>query len=189
MIKLPGSWRGTVSGIAHTALKRYLNEFIVFGGMPGLIHQKIKEKKKRLLLDLVEAYIQKDIKALLREEDILSFNRLLALLASQEGCLLSEMGLSQTLNYALRQVRKDIAILQQMFLLNVIKPFYNNRGRELKQTNKIYFFDTGIRNAILKDFRDLQDRQDKGELLESFVLAEDAKVFKVWTGHPLLADP
>ena len=60
---------------------------------------------------------------MLREEDILSFNRLINLLAGQEGGLLSENSISQTLNYSLRQVRKDIAILSQMFILDVLKPF------------------------------------------------------------------
>lgn len=174
-VTLPGSWSAVVSKRSQSTLRRLLEEFVVFGGMPGVVHEKTVENKKRLLLDLVETYIQKDIKALLREEDILSFNRLLSLLASQEGGILSEISLSQALNYSLRQVRKDIAILQQMFLLSVIKPFFNNRGRELKQTNRIYFFDTGIRNAILRDFRPLSDRDDKGALWESFVLAEMQK--------------
>lgn len=174
-VTLPGSWSTIVPGRSHAILRRLLEEFVVFGGMPGLVHEKTVEDKKRLLLDLVETYIQKDIKALLREEDILSFNRLLSLLASQEGGILSEISLSRALNYSLRQVRKDLAILQQMFLLSVIKPFFNNRGRELKQTNKVYFFDTGVRNAILRDFRPLQGRDDKGDLWESFVLAEMQK--------------
>ena len=174
-IKLPSSWKMAVSKRGHTILRRLSEEFVIFGGMPGLIHEKTTENRKRLLLSLVETYIQKDIKALLREEDILSFNRLLSLLASQEGGILSEIGLSQALNYSLRQVRNDLAILQQMFFLSVIKSFFNNRGRELKQSNKIYFFDTGIRNAILRDFRPLEGREDKGELWESFVLAEMQK--------------
>lgn len=163
----------------HKLLKKHLEEFIVYGGMPGLVHEKNKEEKKRLLLDLVATYIQKDIKALLREEDILSFNRLLVLLAGQEGGLLSEFSVSQTLNYSIRQVRKDIAILSQMFLLDILKPYFTNRGRELKQTNKIYYFDSGIRNAILRDFRSLESRDDKGALLESFVLHELQKYLKV----------
>ncbi|MBF0595347.1 MAG: ATP-binding protein [Candidatus Omnitrophica bacterium] len=174
-VTLPDSLKTAVSGRTHQALRGLLNDFVIFGGMPGLIHEKTADDRKRLLLDLVETYMQKDIKALLREEDILSFNRLLSLLAAQEGGILSEMGLSQTLNYSLRQVRKDIAILQQMFLLTVLKPFFNNRGRELKQTNKTYYFDTGIRNAVLRDFRALDDRDDKGELLEAFVLTEIQK--------------
>lgn len=79
------------------------------------------------------------------------------------------------LDYSLRQVRKDLAILNQMFLLNILKPFFTNRGRELKQTNKIYFFDNGIRNAILRDFKGLECRLDKGVLLESFCLHEIQK--------------
>ena len=178
-IKLPDNFNSVVNLKTHRKFKKYLEEFIVFGGMPGLVHEKTQEEKKRLLFDLVATYIQKDIKALLREEDILSFNRLLSLLAAQEGGLLSENGVSQNLNYSLRQVRKDIAILNQVFLLDVVKPFFTNRGRELKQTNKIYYFDSGIRNAILRDFRNLNQRSDKGVLFESFVLHELQKLLRV----------
>ncbi len=174
-IKLPGSIYSKVNPRTHRYLQKYLEEFIIFGGMPGLVHERNKDAQKRLLIDLVATYIQKDIKALLREEDILSFNRLLVLLANQEGCLLSENGISRDLNYSLRQIRKDIAILGQMFLLDILKPFFTNRGRELKQVNKIYYFDSGIRNAILRDFRNLKERPDRGELLESFVLHEIQK--------------
>jgi len=163
----------------HDKLKKYLKEFIIFGGMPGLVNERSKEAKKRLLLDLVATYIQKDIKALLREEDILSFNRLLSLLAGQDGGLLSENSISQDLNYSLRQVRKDLAILNQMFLLDMVRPFFTNRTRELRQTYKTYYFDTGIRNAVLNDFRNIDDRPDKGILLESFVLHELQKSLRV----------
>lgn len=168
-----------VQPATHRILKKRLEEFIIFGGMPGLVHERTPEAKKRLLLDLVATYIQKDIKALLREEDILSFNRFLVLLAAQEGSLLSENSVSQDLNYSLRQVRKDLAILSQMFLLDMLRPFFTNRGRELKQVNKIYLFCSGIRNAILRDFRTLNKRPDKGVLLESFVLHEMQKHLKV----------
>ena len=178
-VQLPQSFDAKISPLTHKALRELLESFVIFGGMPGLVHEKTEEDKKRLLLDLVATYIQKDIKAWLREEDILSFNRLLVLLAGQEGNLLSEIGVSRDLNYSLRQVRKDISILSQMFLLDVLKPFFTNRGRELKQTHKIYFFDTGIRNAILRDFRPLNGRPDKGVLLESFVLHEIQKKMKV----------
>ena len=178
-LRLPENIHTEVVRQTHSALRKQLEEYIIFGGMPGLVHEKGTEAKKRLLLDLVVTYIQKDIKALLREEDILSFNRLLVLLAGQEGGLLSENHISQNLNYSLRQVRNDLAILNQMFLLDILKPFFRNRGRELKQTNKIYYFDTGIRNAILRDFRGLNQRPDKGELLESFVLHQMQENLKI----------
>jgi len=178
-IRLPQKFDSELSPSDHLALKKHLEAFVIFGGMPGLVHEKTEEDKKRLLLDLVATYIQKDIKALIREEDILSFNRLLVLLASQEGNLLSEAGISRDLNYSLRQVRKDISILSQMFLLDLLKPYFTNRRRELKQTNKVYFFDTGIRNAILRDFRPLNRRPDKGVLLESFALHEIQKSMRV----------
>ncbi len=177
--KLPHQFNVKLSPSTHRILRKHLETFVIFGGMPGLVHEKTNEDKKRLLLDLVATYIQKDVKALLREEDILSFNRLLVLLASQEGNLFSELAVSRDLNYSLRQVRKDISILNQMFLIDVLKPFFTNRTRELKQTNKVYFFDAGIRNAVLRDFRLLNARPDKGALLESFVLHEIQKNMNV----------
>jgi len=177
--RLPQTLGAKLSSSRHRILRKHLEAFVIFGGMPGLIHEKTEEDKKRLLLDLVATYIQKDIKAFLREEDILSFNRLLVFLAGQEGNLVSEIGISRDLNYSLRQVRKDISILGQMFLLDILKPFFTNRGRELKQTNKVYFFDSGIRNAILRDFRALNARPDKGVLMESFVLHEIQKSMTV----------
>lgn len=176
---LPDSIKEKVDNATHKKLKIYLENFLIYGGMPGLVHEKTNLNKKRLLLDLVATYIQKDIKALLREEDVLSFNRLLTLLAANEGGLLSENAISGNLNYSLRQVRKDLSILNQMFLLYSLKPFSTNRGRELKQTMKTYFFDTGIRNAIINDFRDCKARPDKGALFESFVFSEIHKNLKV----------
>ncbi|MBI5361167.1 MAG: ATP-binding protein [Planctomycetes bacterium] len=178
-LKKPESFDSEFSAQTHEKLKTFLDEFVIFGGMPGLVHEKSRDFQKRLLLDLVATYMQKDIKALLREEDILSFNRMLALLASQEGNLLSENNVSNSLNYSLRQVRNDLAILDQTFLLNILKPFHANRGRELKQTNKTYFFDSGIRNAILQDFRIPGNRPDKGALMEAFVLQEIQKHMRV----------
>lgn len=156
----------------HKTLKNHLDKFLIYGGMPGLVHEKTNDDKKRLLIDLVATYIQKDVKALLRDEDVISFNRLLSALAAQDSGMLSENAFSGNLNYSLRQVRKDITILNQMFLLYSLKPFSSNRGRELKQASKTYLFDPGIRNAILNDFRESEDRQDKGAIYESFVFLE-----------------
>jgi predicted AAA+ superfamily ATPase len=169
---LPGSIDRATDPAIHKILQNHLEKFLIYGGMPGLVHEKTEEDKKRLLLDLVATYIQKDIKALLRDEDVISFNRLLSVLAAQDSGILSENAISGSLNYSLRQVRKDITILNQMFLLYSLKPFSTNRGRELKQANKTYLFDHGIRNAILNDFRKCEDRPDKGAIYESFVFLE-----------------
>ncbi len=171
-LHLPDTMAEVIAPARHQHLRAAWAEFLIFGGMPGLVHEQTAEARKRLLLDLVATFINKDIKALLREEDILSFNRLLVMLAAQEGTLLSEQGTSQHLNYSLRQVRKDLSILNQMFVLELLKPYFTNRGRELKQTMKTYFFDSGLRNAILRDFRPLAKRPDQGALREWFVMQE-----------------
>jgi hypothetical protein len=164
---------------AHKILKKHMDKFMIYGGMPGLVHEKTDDEKKRLLIDLVATYIQKDVKALLRDEDVISFNRLLSALAAQDSGILSENAFSGNLNYSLRQVRKDITILNQMFLLYSLKPFSSNRGRELRQATKTYLFDPGIRNAILNDFREGAKRQDKGAIYESFVFLEMQKHLRI----------
>ena len=61
-IKLPKDIHSNVSIQSHNIFKKYLNEYIIYGGMPGLVHERNKENRKRLLIDLVSTYIQKILK-------------------------------------------------------------------------------------------------------------------------------
>lgn len=146
-----------------------LRLYLRYGGMPGLTHTDSEERRQLLLSELLSAYILKDVKSLLKEENIRAFNHLLYLLAQNQGSVLSVHALAREIRMSFKAVSRYLDILEETFVNFRIHSFSRNLGNELKKSCKSYLYDLGIRNAILKDFSDLQDRPDRGVLWESFV--------------------
>ncbi|MDI9570944.1 MAG: ATP-binding protein [Pseudomonadota bacterium] len=149
-----------------------LDEYLVFGGLPGLIHHEVPDEKIRLLNEILETYIQKDIKALIREENIRAFNSLLYLLAERQGSLISTSGLANDIGLSTRTLERHISIMEQTYVLYSVYSYSGNIGNELKKSRKIYFYDLGIRNALLRDFSLAGERKDIGTLCESFAAVQ-----------------
>ena len=145
-----------------------LNEYLTFGGLPELIHHDAPEEKIRLLNEILETYIQKDIKSLIREENIRAFNSLLYLLAERQGSLISLGGLANDIGLTARTLERHISIMEQTYILYSVFSYSRNIGNELKKSRKLYFYDLGIRNALLRDFSMPTERNDIGVIHESF---------------------
>ncbi len=175
----PSSLKEPVPSPVRTQWREAWDQFIGYGSLPGVIRETSADEKKRVLLDYVATYIQKDVKALLREEDILTFNKMLILLAHQSGSLLNESNIANDLKYSPRQVRKDLDILQQTYVLDLVMPYFRNRATELKKTPKAYLYDLGIRNILLSDFSDVGGRLDKGSISETAVYQELKKHLQI----------
>jgi len=143
--------------------------YLRFGGLPGVINKKNRQERMGHLQELVQTYLIKDIKGLIKEENIRAFNMLLYLLAQSQGSLVSVESLSREIGLTARSVQKYIDIMQHTFVLGVLSSFSRNLGNELKKSKKYYLYDIGIRNALIKDFRGLAQRDDKGCVLESAV--------------------
>lgn len=146
-----------------------LETYLQYGGMPALTHTPKEERKQAILSELLSAYILKDIKALVREENIRAFNHLLYLLAQNQGSLISAHSLSKEINMSMNASNRYLEILEQTYVNTRIYSYSTNLGNELKKSCKCYLYDLGIRNVLLKDFSGIHDRSDKGILLESFV--------------------
>jgi hypothetical protein len=144
------------------------NDYLIFGGLPGLINHKSPEEKIRLLNEILETYIQKDVKSLLREENIRAFNNLLYLLAERQGSLISLSGLAGDIGLTARTLERHISIMEQTYILYSVFSYSRNIGNELKKSRKLYFYDLGIRNALLRDFSGPAARNDMGVIHESF---------------------
>ena len=144
------------------------NDYLIFGGLPGLINHKSPEEKIRLLNEILETYIQKDVKSLLREENIRAFNNLLYLLAERQGSLISLSGLAGDIGLTARTLERHISIMEQTYILYSVFSYSRNIGNELKKSRKLYFYDLGIRNALLRDFSMPTARNDIGVIHESF---------------------
>lgn len=145
------------------------NDYLVYGGMPGLTHTEELERKKQLLADLLSSYILKDVKALVREENLRAFNHLLYLLAERQGSAVSVQSLAGQVSMSHKAVSRYLDILEGTYVNYRIYSYSQNLGNELKKSCKTYLYDLGIRNAILKDFSPPAKRQDRGVLYETFV--------------------
>jgi predicted AAA+ superfamily ATPase len=145
-----------------------LHDYLVFGGLPSLINHKAPEEKIRLLNEILETYIQKDVKSLIREENIRAFNNLLYLLAERQGSLISLGGLAGEIGLTARTLERHISIMEQTYILYSVFSYARNIGNELKKSRKLYFYDLGIRNALLRDFSGPAGRSDIGVIHESF---------------------
>ncbi|MDP3043598.1 MAG: ATP-binding protein [bacterium] len=149
-----------------------LSEYLVYGGMPAITLQKNKTLKEKMLDEYVNAYINKDIRAIGKIENIAYFNNLMKILASQIGNLLNINELSNTTGISRRDIKKYLDLLEFTFVLDKISPFRKNVRTQVTKMPKIYFFDLGVRNAILGNFLDIESRQDVGSLFENFVFLE-----------------
>lgn len=150
-------------------LKNPYEIYSIYGGLPGLVHYNDEDEKIRILNEILETYIQKDIKSLIRDENIRAFNMLLYLLAENQGGIIIPSNLAGEIGLTAKTVNKYLSILEQTYVLFPVGSYSKNIGNELKKSKKYYLYDTGIRNVLLKDFSRFKERDDAGVLNESFI--------------------
>ena len=108
----------------------------------------------------------------------LLLEKLLKALALQVGSEISYHEIAQTIGSDSKTVDKYIDLLEKTFVVFRLPAFSRNVRNEIKKGKKIYFFDCGIRNAIINNFKPLNTRTDKGALWENFVIAERIKILR-----------
>jgi hypothetical protein len=153
-----------------------LGDYLVYGGMPGLVALRDAARKRELLADIMQSYILKDIKGLVREENVRAFNMLVYLLAERQGGLISAASLARDIGVTPRTVEGYLETLAQTYVASPLHSYGGNLGNELKKSRKVFLYDLGMRNAILKDFRAVEARPDAGAIVESFAYLELARL-------------
>lgn len=151
-------------------LQDLVSEYSVYGAYPKVVLSTNAEEKRMILADLLSSYILKDIKDLFRIEKPEALNHLCRLLAINIGKESSLAGLSNEVGLHARTLNDYLRILEECYVIRRLQPYYRNLATELRKSPKFYFFDPGIRNALVANFQDLEQRGDRGELLEQFVL-------------------
>lgn len=153
--------------------KRLLPQRLIYGYYPEVVTSNGNEKQ--VLKQLTDAYLYKDI---LAWENIKHPDKLLTLLralAYQVGSQVSFNELGNTCSLDAKTVEKYIMLLEQCFVIFRLPSFARNLRNELKTSRKIFFYDNGIRNALIADFTLPEMRQDIGQLWENFVVSERMK--------------
>jgi predicted AAA+ superfamily ATPase len=162
--------------VAHTSLieqRRLLEHRILYGFYPDVVNNPGDERSR--LNEIISSYLFKDIFSFgnIRKPDI--FDRLIKALALQIGNEVSFNELSKLVGINKETVYKYIDLLEKTFIVFVLNSFSRNQRNELKKSRKIYFWDTGIRNAIIDNFNSRELRNDWGFLWENFITSERMK--------------
>ena len=148
---------------------------MLFGGFPGIFLEKDILSKKNLLDKIIESYLFKDILAFNRVRNSRAIVELTSALAYQVGSEINENELSNRLKIDRKTVISYLDILEKSFVVRRLYPYSKNPRREIGRRYKVYFYDLGLRNALIGDFNPLNIRQDVGALWENFLFIERYK--------------
>lgn len=154
-------------------LHRILSERLVFGMYPQVV--LAADNADRILKEITNSYLFKDMLQYqnIRNADLLK--KLLQALALQIGSEVSYTELAGLLGIDRKTIEHYIHLLEKSFIIFRLNPFSNNQRNELKKMRKIYFYDNGIRNALIQNLNPIQLRQDVGSLWENFIISERIK--------------
>jgi len=168
--------------VAHTNLldeKRMLPHRLVFGCYPDVVTHPSDEVD--ILRQLTNSYLYKDILEFDKIHKPDKLMKLLQALAYQVGSEVSYNELAQLCGLDSKTVDSYISILEQAYIIFRLGSFSRNLRNELKNSKKIYFYDNGIRNAIIGNFSQIENRTDAGALFENYAISERMK-HKEYTG-------
>lgn len=168
----PLSWRELKDHYTFAQATRRFEEFMIYGMYPEVVTES---KKQKLLLHLSGSYLYKDVLELanIKKPDLLL--KLLNALALQVSSEVSYNELSKILGVDRLTVVNYIDLLEKVFVVFRLYPFSGNQRNEITSKPKIYFYDNGIRNAIIGQFLPLKSRSDVGALFENFFISERIK--------------
>ena len=156
-------------------LKERLEEFLIFGAYPAVLTAKTKKEKREVLEEIAFSYLLKDIFQFEKVKAPSFLLDLLKLLAFQTGSEVSFSELAGSLGIDVKTVSRYLGILEKSFVIFRLKGFSKNLRKEITKKNKYYFYDNGIRNALIANFNSLNLRNDVSQLWESFLVVERIK--------------
>lgn len=159
----------------YSLSRESLYELFRLGSYPAIVAEENRELKEDILRNLATNYLYKDIYAFEALRNPRAFEDLVRLLALQVGSLVSFSELSQSLGISRLTVEKYIRFLEQAYVIKIIRSFSRNPRTEIKKAFKVFFYDCGIRNAILGDLSPLSERNDRGGIFENFCISERLK--------------
>lgn len=169
----PISWQELLNHLGYLEALSQLEQRIIFGMYPDVINNTGNERE--ILSNLSQSYLYKDIIAFQQIRRPEFVQKLLQALAFQIGKEVSYNELSTLLQLDRKTVINYIDLLEKAFIIFRLPAFSRNLRNELSSKIKIYFYDTGIRNALIEDYRPLELRPDKGSLWENFLISERLK--------------
>jgi predicted AAA+ superfamily ATPase len=151
---------------------KYFDEYLRYGGYPRVVVSRDEEERKEVLKNLLSIYLLRDIKEIAKLSDETKMYKLLKALSLQIGNVIVYNELATLIGVNTVQLKSYLSVFEKAFLTKTITPFFTNKRLEIVKNPEIFFFDLGLRNVIINNFAKLDERTDKGALLENFVFRE-----------------
>ncbi len=152
-----------------------LDNRLIFGSYPELEQLSTNSEKIDYLMELINSHLLKDILEFegIRKRDVIV--SLLRMIAFRVGSEISIEGISNELQLGKGTIDKYLDLLSKVFIIHKVTGFSRNLDNEITKKNKWYFYDNGIRNALINNFNSLSVRDDKGKLWENYLISERLK--------------
>lgn len=156
--------------------REQLDRWLIWGGYPEIAVEESTQRREQLLGELVGSYLYRDLlelDGLRKPEKIVDLLRLLAFQIGQEVSL-SELATNLAINR--ETVDRYLDLLEKVFVIFMVRGFSRNLRKEVTKNARYYFFDNGVRNALIQNFNPLHLRNDVGQLWENYLIMERRKV-------------
>lgn len=146
-----------------------LEEYLSFGGYPRLVLEETVSEKRKIIAELYQSYLERDIAYLLGVQKTDRFTALARLMAAQIGQLANISEIANTLNINAATVNNYLWYQEKTFLLHKVTPYFRNMRKELTKTPVFYFYDLGMRNYALGAFGMPLSPSESGFLFQNFI--------------------
>ncbi len=177
-VLFPIAWSELNNDFNSFELTSKLYEFLIYGSYPDILNAVNSLEKQKQLIELSSSYLFKDILELSNIRHSRKLIDLLRLLSFQVGSQVSLTELGSSLGMSKETVASYIDLLEKSFVLFRLGGYSNNLRKEVTKMDKFYFYDTGIRNALINNFNPLNMRNDTGQLWENYLIMERVKFLR-----------
>lgn len=155
--------------------RELLTKRLIFGSYPKVLTAKSNNQKEKLLLDLINNYLIKDVLSLDKIKKSNKIIDLLRLVAHQIGKEVSISELSRSLKLNFQTVERYLDLMEKTWIITRVGGFSSNLRKEITKNYRYYFIDNGVRNALIQNFNEPNLRNDIGELWENYIFIERMK--------------
>ncbi|MGD9230338.1 MAG: ATP-binding protein [Desulfobacterales bacterium] len=152
-----------------------LESRLIYGSYPEVVLIRDNRRREDYLRELIQSYLFKDILSLEGIRYANKLVRLLQLLAFQIGKQVSFAELGKQLSMSKNTVERYLDLLEKVFVIYRLSGFSRNLRKEITKSQRYFFYDTGVRNALIGNFNPLAVRNDLGELWENYIITERMK--------------
>ena len=171
----PLSIKEVVDAYGVITVSKEFDSYMTFGMYPAIVNAPSREEKITLIKELTEDYLFKDLFFFGDIRNSFAFEKLVKLLALRVGSEISYPELSKEVGVSRDTIYSYVNLLEQAFIIFRLTPLYTNKTKEINKSHKIYFYDVGIRNALIGNTDPIELRPDKGAIFENFFVAEKIK--------------